>query len=344
VTVSLQELMYAFQSCHPGALCPVSLDWGFSTAFLKAMAKFCRAPCGTLRSLDLKTRLPTAQKVLLLHFRAVPKDCLRSRKERVGYAFCQSCIVNQRYVHARWEWAFPSLLFCHVHKLPLRHGCPTCGEEDPLPFGALTVPSIFCWSCKSDLIGPAFRSRAERVDKTHALVEMVYRDALRGISPNYALLGYSTAAQFRCFVEDLFQLLAWYPSPGLSPLLTDPRNLFFAFRKDVLAIIAALVVNVASAPEQQGKSVKFREGRSPWFRVLELLSRQEEGWIEAASEFWPSALRHRLNSALHQYKGSRSIPSPFRCKFIRPGLKYINQFEFRDLSTVNEAKQQNSGI
>src|ERR1700692_2097541 len=59
--ISLQELMFGFQSCHPDVPCPNSLDWGFSTAFLKAMAQFCRAPAGTLRSLDLRTRLPKAQ-------------------------------------------------------------------------------------------------------------------------------------------------------------------------------------------------------------------------------------------------------------------------------------------
>jgi hypothetical protein len=132
--------------------------------------------------------------------------------------------------------------------------------------------------------------------------------------------------------------------PRAVPRLTDPLNLHFAFRKDILAIIAALVVNAAPGSEQHGKSIKFREGLALWVRVLGLLSRQEAEWIEAASEFWPSALRQRLNSALHQYERSRSRSSPFRCTFVRPGLKYINQFEFRSLSAVNEAEQQNSGI
>jgi hypothetical protein len=124
------------------------------------------------------------------------------------YAFCTTCIAQQRYVHARWEWAFPALLFCHVHKSPLRHGCPMCGEDDPLPFGAPAVPSIRCWSCGANLTDRAFGSHVWRVDSTHALVQKVYRAALRGTSPDYALLGDNTAAQFRCFVDDLFQLLA----------------------------------------------------------------------------------------------------------------------------------------
>ena len=173
--ISLQELMFGFQSCHPDVPCPNSLDWGFSTAFLKAMARFCRAPAGTLRSLDLRTRLPKAQKVLLLHFRAVSDDCLRCRKERVGYAFCTTCIAQQRYVHARWEWAFPALLFCHVHNSPLRHGCPMCGEDDPLPFGAPAVASILFWlrsgfepasvlvRMSGALIGPTLSSKRSTV-------------------------------------------------------------------------------------------------------------------------------------------------------------------------------------
>ncbi len=342
--ISLQELMFGFRSCHPDVLCPNTLDWGFSTAFLNAMARFCRAPAGTLRSLDLRTRLPQAQKVLLLHLKPVSDECLRCRKERVGYAFCPTCISQQRYVHARWEWAFPALLFCHVHKSPLRHGCPMCGEDDPLPFGALAVPSVLCWSCGADLTGRAFGSHVGRVDSTHAFVEKAYRAALRGTSRDYALLGDHTAAQFQRFVDDLFQLLAWYPSPGLSPRSTDPRNLHFAFRRDILGIIAALLVNAAPASEQHGTGIKFREGLALWLRVLALLSRREAEWIEAASELWPSALRQRLNSALHQHERSRSRSSPFRCTFFRPGLKYINHFEFRSLSAVNEAEQQNSGI
>lgn len=342
--ISLQELMLGFQSCHPEVQCPNSLDWDFSIEFLKAMARFCRAPAGTLRSLDLRSRLPKAQKVLLLHLRAVSDECLRCRKVRIGYAFCTACIAQQRYVHARWEWAFPALLFCHVHKSPLRYGCPMCGEDDPLPFGAPAVTSIPCWSCGTDLAGRAFGSHVGRADSTYAFVEKVYRAALRGTSPDYALLGDNTAVQFRCFVDDFFQLLAWYPSPGLSPRSTDPRNLHFAFRKDILGIIAALIVNAAPGSEQHGTSIRFREGLALWLRVLELLSRREAEWIEAASELWPPALRQRLNSALHQHERSRSRFSPFRCTFFRPGLKYINHFDFRSLSAVNEAEEQNSGI
>jgi hypothetical protein len=188
------------------------------------MARFCRTPISTLHSLDLRTRLPQAENVLLLRFRAASDQCLRLRKRRVGYAFCPTCISLQPYVHVRWDWAFPALLRCHVHKSPLRRGCPMCGEDDPLPFAAPALASILCWSCGAHLTGASLGSHVGHVNGTYAVVERVYRVALRGTSPDYALMGEATGTQFRRFVDDLLQLLAWYPSPELSPRSTDPQN------------------------------------------------------------------------------------------------------------------------
>jgi hypothetical protein len=206
-----------------------------------------------------------------------------------------------------------------------------CGEDDPLPFGVSADPSIRCWKCGADLTGRAFGSPARRVDSTHTLVEKVYRAALRGNPADYALLGNLSAAQFKCFVDDIFQLLAWYPSPELSPQSTDPRNLYFNFRKDILTIVAALVAKTAPASEQHRTDIQPHEGIALWLRVLALISRREREWIKAASARWPFALRQHLNTALNQVALSRSRYSPFRCTFFRPGLKYIDLFEFRDL-------------
>ena len=92
------------------------------------------------------------------------------------------------------------------------------------------------------------------------------------------------------------------------------------------------------------RSRKFQEGLKLWMRVFALLSPRDAEWIENASELWPPVLRRRLNSALDQHERSRSLASPFRSTFFRPGFKYINSFEFRDLSAVNEVEQQISGI
>jgi hypothetical protein len=244
---------------------------------------------------------------------------------QVGYAFCPTCIALQPYVHVRRDWAFPALLRCHVHESPLRHGYPMCGEDDPLPFGAPAVASILCWSCGAHLTGASLGSHVGHVNGTYAVVERVYRVALRGTSPDYALLGEATGTQFRRFVDDLLQLLAWYPSPELSPRSTDPQNLHLAFRKEILAIVGALVLNAAPASEPNGRNVRFREGLTLWLRVLALLSQREPEWIETASDLWPSALRQRLNSALDQHERSRSRSSPFRSTFLSSGIKVHQQ-------------------
>ncbi|MDX6462769.1 MAG: hypothetical protein QOJ51_153 [Acidobacteriaceae bacterium] len=220
-----------------------------------------------------------------------------------------------------------------------------CGEDDPLPFGtAPAVAPILCRSCRANLSGTIPVSHVGQVDWAHAFVEKVYRAALRGDSPRAALLGEATGTQFRRFVDDLLRLLAWYPSPDLSPRFKDPRNLHLPFRTEILTIVAALVVNAAPASKPNGRNIKFREGLTLWLRVLALLSQREAELIETASELWPPALRRRLNSALDQHKRSRSRSSPFRSTFFRPGLKYINSFDFRDLSAAIEVEQNNSGI
>lgn len=61
-----------------------------------------------------------------------------------------------------------------------------------------------------------------------------------------AQLGDDAGTQFRHFVDDIFQLLCWYPGPDYSPSLTDPRNKHLAFRTTVLATIGALVANATS--------------------------------------------------------------------------------------------------
>jgi hypothetical protein len=96
----------------------------------------------------------------------------------------------------------------------------------------------------------------------------------------------------------MFRLLAWYPSNELSPRSTDPRNLHFAFRKEILANIGALVVNATVGSDAASRRVKDREGLKLWRRVLALLSHREASWIENAMECWPPVLRRPLNAAL----------------------------------------------
>jgi hypothetical protein len=103
-------------------------------------------------------------------------------------------------------------------------------------------------------------------------------------------------------------------------------------------------VNVAPATEPNERHSKFVEGLTLWLRVLALLSPREEERIENVSDLWPPTLRQRLNAALARPECKRSSSSPYRSRFFRPGLKYINSLEFRDLSAVNELDQRKSGI
>jgi hypothetical protein len=188
--VSLEELMLGFQARHPEIPCPSSLDWDLSRSFLKAMGQFSRTRVGALHALDLRARFPYAEAALLLRSRADSDPCPRLRDRRTGYAFCPNCITEQTYVHVRWEWAFPALLRCHIHKSALQHGCPQCGEDDPLPFGAAPVArAIPCQSCGAKLNGGASNGRIRQVDRVPLFVENTYRAALRGAAPGAALLG-----------------------------------------------------------------------------------------------------------------------------------------------------------
>jgi hypothetical protein len=154
---------------------------------------------------------------------------------------------------------------------------------------------------------------------------------LHGTYGEAGLLGKAKEIRFRRFVDDLVLLLAWYPSPELHPRLTDPRNLYLSFRRETLRIIEALVLNAAPASEPRTRSIKFQEGLKLWTRIFALLSEREAAWMEDASALWPPALRRRLNSALDHHERGCSQASPFRSVFFRPGLKYINSFEFREL-------------
>jgi hypothetical protein len=178
----------------------------------------------------------------------------------------------------------------------------------------------------------------------HIIIQHAYRAALRGVSPDKALLGDVTRAQFLHFVDDMFQLLAWYPSNQLSPESTDPRNLHYAFRKEILANIGALFANATVGSDATSRRVKVREGLKLWRQVLALLSHREESWIENAIEGWPPALRRRFNAALNEHERVHSRFLPFRSRYFRPGLKYINLLNFRDLSAVNDVKKRISGL
>jgi hypothetical protein len=204
--------MLGFQSRYPEAPCPHFFDMGLDPQFRKLMAQFCRTSARTLRSLDLGARLPGPGRVLIRSFRTPPLRCPRLRVKRLGYSFCPTCISEQRYVHVRWDWTLPVLLRCHLHQIPLMHGCPVCDDDDPLPFGAdSNITPILCSNCGADLTGANPDSNCSQVGAAQIVIEKLYRDALYGRSSRVALLQKATGIQFRRFVDDIFQLLCWYP-------------------------------------------------------------------------------------------------------------------------------------
>ncbi len=317
-----------------------------SPSFLKAMALFCKTSIGSIHALGLRARLPQAQTTLLLRAGADSDRCSRLRDKRTGYAFCSACIAEQTDVHIRWEWVFPALLRCHIHKSALRHGCLLCGEDDPLPFGAAPAAAraVLCRSCGANLTDALPVRYLRPVDAADVFIETIYRAALRGASPRAALLDETTATQLCRFVDDILQLLAWYPSPELSPRLTDSQNQYLPFRVEILAIVGALVRNAAPDSDPSGRQTKYREGIKLWLGVLSLLSGREEELIEIASEHWPTGLRRRLHAPLDHHERGDGRRSPFRSTLFRPGLKYINRFQLRDLSAANQLERRNSGI
>jgi hypothetical protein len=169
---------------------------------------------------------------------------------------------------------------------------------------------VQCRSCGARLASTIPDSSIRPIDDTHIIIQQAYSAALRGAFPDEAWrLGDITGAQFLHFVDDMFQLLAWYPSNELSPRATDPRNLHFAFRKEILANIGALVVNATVGSDAASRRVKVREGLKLWRQVLALLSHREASWIENAMGCWPPALRRRLPPLLRSPSGVGHAPS-----------------------------------
>jgi hypothetical protein len=168
------------------------------------------------------------------------------------------------------------------------HGCPACGEDHPLPFGAIPSAAVVQRrSCGARVASTIPDSSIRPVDDTHIIIQHACRTALRGASPDAALLGDVTGAQFLHFVDDMFQLLAWYPSNELSPRSTDPRNLHIAFRKEILVNIGALVVNATAGSEAASRRVRqpsFRPAAShfpQWRNLLFQLNRPADAhsWL-----------------------------------------------------------------
>ena len=119
---------------------------------------------------------------------------------------------------------------------------------------------VLCRSCGANLTETSPGSYVRKMDEAHGVIERIYRNVLSGAPLDAGLLGEATGTQFRRFVDDLVLILVWYPSPELSPRLTDPRILYLSFRQEILRIIEALVLNATPASQPRARSKKFQEG------------------------------------------------------------------------------------
>jgi hypothetical protein len=203
---------------------------------------------------------------------------------------------------------------------------------------------ILCWFCGADLVYGTSESGLSHISSSPSLVEKPYLAALLGVSPEPALLGQVNAQQFRCFVDDMFQLFSWYPDPQHLPRKGNRKATVPLPRREMLTTIAEFILNASPVPDVRQRQSRYRKSLRLWTSVFMVLPRTEGELLERASRLWPPALRRRFASALIPQTRKRRPYSPFSGRSFRPGLEYTDALEFRDLSAVNQPISLNSGI
>lgn len=301
--IALRELLDGLESRYPATASSQSLDLSLSPLFLQSISTFCRVPVDSLHGLDLSRRLPHLNRALLLHFNERFDCSERQKGQRLGYAFCQLCLAEQRVIHVLWDWCFASVTRCSIHRTPLQTGCPNCGESDPLTFGpSQGKPKPACWSCGGDLSHCTNPNNVCPEEQTIRLVEDAYRAALLGVSSD-SLLGKVSHRAFRTFVDDMLQLLVNYADPKVISHETRPDIAMHQQRAQLFALIADLISN--AAPTSDIRCRRFRQSRSLklWTTLLALIP-----------DFAGLTLEKHLNSGQSRYRGVSTPPSVFKDK------------------------------
>ena len=343
-SISLEELLEGFKSRNPGCLAHGQLlDCSLPQATLTALEFFCHLPFMELQRLDLAQQAPHLDVALLLRFRNVPPLC--PRRQRLRYAFCPLCIAAQPLIHIPWDWCVACLVHCPIHGLLLREGCPACGELDPLHFTPPDQPlSRVCWSCGADLTECHDATDATPGHLSIQAVEDAYRAALLGIGPDPSLLGKATNQSFRSFVHDLLRILTLTLRPrSFEPNVRGSSTTLLA-RKDLLQIIAELVLNAAPTSDIQRRRSRCARGRVLWTALLRVIPEHEAAEIERASQKWPLALRRRFVSALYHSKRRRWPCSPFEGHALSLRFKCSGLSEVFDLTTAKALPGRKSRI
>jgi hypothetical protein len=200
-----------------------------------------------------------------------------------------------------WEWTFACLLHCSVHGNSVAVGCPSCGDQDPLPFGLVPASGcVPCQSCEANLLdAPA--CTGGRPSSRHVIaLERDYRAAL---------LGGSSINQTRQFVDDTLRLLdnclELRPSSGC-----DSRHpILVSSRRELLGTISQLVLNACPDCDLYERRTRYRKSLKMWNSSLPPLTPEARRSLARASRAWPSVLRRRFDSALaHTTRKSWSYP------------------------------------
>jgi hypothetical protein len=295
--VPLDELLLGLHARHPSATYALSLDLELDDGFLLSMARFSRIPVRTLRRLSLDKQVPFPEATLLLRFN---DDAGGSRllSRRLGYAFCPHCIALQSSVHVPWEWAFACLIHCSVHRIPLCVGCPSCGELDPLPFGAIPVAGrVPCQSCGATL-SEDLAPKGRLTSHTILELERGYRTALLGAAPRIAMLHGASGEQFRKFVDDTIRLVVNALDDEPAARLDNQQPSLGTSRQKLIGTVWQLVVNGSTDCDIYERRARYRRGLKTWRSLLHPLPPEGRRSLERASRDWPPLLRRRLAAAL----------------------------------------------
>ena len=164
------------------------------------------------------------------------------------------------------------------------------------------LPRCGCTSCDGSLVGTQHEPDDRDVDLQ--AVEDAYRAALSGMAPE--LIKKATDRAFRLFVEEMFDVLA----AGLNGR-SDRRPATFS-RRDVLEIVASLILNAAPRGKKIARWPRRGSGTLLWATVVSLIPAYAGAVIEENSSRWPAELRRAFFSGLHARTRKRSPYTPYR--------------------------------
>lgn len=301
--VSLQELLAGFASRYGPVFANDPIDYGVPEAAVVALARFCRVAPEKIRMLDLRQ---AGSHPYTLHVSPFSPQCSSAPAVRGAPArLCLLPVMHRRSVSdsrsVGMELVLPRTVYCSRSAPSGRlsvvwrsrsaaiHGCvPWC----PVP--------ILC-----NRLGGGTEVATDVVGCYIQDVQHDYCAALAGVAPS--ILQNSTSQAFRVFFEEIFHLL----TRSLNQSHHKRRAGLFS-RQDLLAIIAALVLNAVPSTNQSIRRQQKARGLRLWGVLLSLISENDGATIERSSIRWPAALRQCFLYALCYRKRKRWPHTPYR--------------------------------